>query len=231
MTQVIEVSATPMTVVAMEESVSVISIAEQGPTGAQGATGATGATGSQGIQGATGATGATGAAGAAGANGQGVPTGGTTGQILTKTSNTDFDTAWQTLSQDAGVQAITSTITWTGTTAPSGTAYNYYWWRRIGNDVQLIIAMCYATAGSAVSAVEIVWPSDLPAPYQWTGFTGASAMIWHHVCNFSNSLSSSGNTGRAMIKRNAADDGFVIYATASSGSHKIFMINLNYKAA
>ena len=33
-----------------------------------------------------------------GANGQGVPTGGTSGQILTKDSGADFDTSWQALS-------------------------------------------------------------------------------------------------------------------------------------
>lgn len=38
--------------------------------------------------------GATGAAGADGAAGQGVPTGGTTNQILAKASNTNFDTQW-----------------------------------------------------------------------------------------------------------------------------------------
>lgn len=58
------------------------------PTGPRGPAGATGATG------AAGATGATGAAGADGADGQGVPVGGTTGQVLAKATATDFDTAW-----------------------------------------------------------------------------------------------------------------------------------------
>lgn len=62
----------------------------QGPEGAQGPTGAAGATG------ATGATGAAGAAGATGDDGEGVPTGGTTGQVLAKNSGTDFDTEWIT---------------------------------------------------------------------------------------------------------------------------------------
>ena len=59
-----------------------------GPTGATGAAGATGATGP------TGATGATGAAGTNGTNGVGVPTGGTTGQVLAKNSGTNYDTIW-----------------------------------------------------------------------------------------------------------------------------------------
>jgi hypothetical protein len=40
--------------------------------------------------------GLTGLTGTAGTNGQGVPTGGTTGQVLTKTSATDYAASWQT---------------------------------------------------------------------------------------------------------------------------------------
>ena len=61
---------------------------DQGATGAVGPTGSTGATGSPGPPGPTGASGATGAAG------QGVPVGGTTGQVLAKNTATDYDTNW-----------------------------------------------------------------------------------------------------------------------------------------
>jgi hypothetical protein len=82
-----------------------------GPQGPQGATGATGPQGIQGVQGipgpggppgSTGATGPQGAVGPAGATGSqgpagpGVPVGGTTGQVLAKTSATDFATTWST---------------------------------------------------------------------------------------------------------------------------------------
>jgi len=50
--------------------------------------------GPQGPTGATGATGAAGADGADGADGVGVDAGGTTGQVLAKASNTDYDTEW-----------------------------------------------------------------------------------------------------------------------------------------
>jgi len=61
------------------------------PRGDVGATGSTGATGSQGP------------AGADGADGEGVPVGGTTGQVLTKVDNTDYNTSWQ----DAGGSGLT----------------------------------------------------------------------------------------------------------------------------
>lgn len=45
-------------------------------------------------KGNTGATGSTGATGAQGDPGEGIPTGGTTGQVLAKNSNTNYDTEW-----------------------------------------------------------------------------------------------------------------------------------------
>ena len=49
------------------------------------------------IKGTTGDTGATGAAGTDGTNGEGVPTGGTAGQILSKIDSTDYNTQWSDL--------------------------------------------------------------------------------------------------------------------------------------
>ena len=69
----------------------------QGPAGADGATGPAGPAGPAGADGPAGpagADGATGPAGADGADGQGVPIGGTTGQILAKNSGADYDTQW-----------------------------------------------------------------------------------------------------------------------------------------
>ena len=54
----------------------------------------TGAKGDKGDPGDDGAPGAAGATGAAGVPGQGVATGGTTGQVFTKASNTNYDTEW-----------------------------------------------------------------------------------------------------------------------------------------
>src|SRR6476646_1664261 len=51
---------------------------------------------------AAGAIGLTGATGPAGSNGVGVPTGGTTNQVLAKTSNTDYATAWVNAASGSG---------------------------------------------------------------------------------------------------------------------------------
>lgn len=64
----------------------------------QGATGATGATGPQGETGPAGPTGPQGPQGEKGDDGVGIPSGGTTGQVLKKASGTDYDTEWGTAS-------------------------------------------------------------------------------------------------------------------------------------
>lgn len=66
----------------------------QGPQGLTGPQGDIGPAGSQGPQGATGPVGATGPAGLQGTAGQGVPTGGTAGQLLSKIDGTNYNTQW-----------------------------------------------------------------------------------------------------------------------------------------
>jgi len=75
----------------------------QGPAGPQGPKGDTGATGPQGPQGVpgptgpqgtTGATGSQGPAGSQGPPGQGVPAGGSAGQLLAKIDATNYNTQW-----------------------------------------------------------------------------------------------------------------------------------------
>jgi len=62
--------------------------------GVEGPAGPTGSTGATGPAGPTGATGSTGATGATGATGPGVAAGGSTDQILAKSSGTDYATTW-----------------------------------------------------------------------------------------------------------------------------------------
>ena len=77
----------------------------QGPQGEKGETGATGAQGEQGVQGPQGPQGVQ---GPAGQNGVGVIAGGTTGQVLAKKSNTDYDTEWQTPSSSGMTNPMTA---------------------------------------------------------------------------------------------------------------------------
>ena len=74
----------------------------RGPAGADGGEGPRGAQGPQGLQGVKGDTGAQGEKGDKGDTGEGVPTGGTTGQVLAKNSGTDYDTHWVNQSGGGG---------------------------------------------------------------------------------------------------------------------------------
>lgn len=100
----------------------------QGPKGDKGDTGATGSQGPQGNPGATGSQGPQGNPGPTGPAGPGVIPGGTTGQALTKKSNTDYDTQWVTIAGGGGgapvyeqpTAPVTSTIgaVWIDTDEP-----------------------------------------------------------------------------------------------------------------
>lgn len=106
----------------------------QGLQGIQGPAGNDGAQGPQGIQGIQGATGDTGAQGPAG---QGVPVGGTTGQVLAKASATNYDTEWVTagggsdpwtyakLSQDFSTTSATAVDTGLAFTPSANTSYEF----------------------------------------------------------------------------------------------------------
>lgn len=75
---------------------------EQGPEGPQGPKGDPGEQGPEGPQGPKGDPGAQGEPGPAG---QGVPAGGTTGQVLRKTSGNDYETEWAAVPQQLWTQS------------------------------------------------------------------------------------------------------------------------------
>ena len=87
---------------------------DTGATGPQGPQGIQGDTGPQGPQGDTGATGAQGPPGNDGADGQGVPAGGTTGQVLEKIDATDFNTQWATPSGGGSFDSYPAAFTLSG---------------------------------------------------------------------------------------------------------------------
>lgn len=86
-----------------------------GPSGPQGEPGIQGETGPSGPAGPTGATGPQGERGETGQPGQGVPAGGTIGQVLAKTGNEDYNTAWENPS-DLEIIPVLDVGTITGTT-------------------------------------------------------------------------------------------------------------------
>lgn len=104
----VEILETDQVVEIPQETVTIVEVGIQGPTGPPGADGAPGQDGADGQDGVDGAQGPQGPPGTPGTNGTngtngvGVPTGGTTGQVLTKTSGADYATQWSTPSGGAG---------------------------------------------------------------------------------------------------------------------------------
>lgn len=90
-------------------SVRTFTFAFTGIKGAKGDQGPAGQKGEQGEQGPQGTAGAKGDQGDQGPAGEGVPTGGTAGQVLTKVDGTNYNTQWSTLTIPSGDQLMTGT--------------------------------------------------------------------------------------------------------------------------
>lgn len=111
------------------------------------------------------------------------------------------------------------TITWTGTTAPSGATNHSYRLTQVGKCVTLHIALVFATNGAGLTAVQMTLPSGAPTPVQPTGLTAASTNMYPvngQIVNSANTILSS--SSRGFLRNNSAGNGFEIlinFATAA----------------
>jgi hypothetical protein len=120
----------------------------------------------------------------------------------------------------------TGTITWSGTTAPSGATNHSYRWTRIGKMVTINISLVYATAGASLNQVVITLPADAPTPVQPTGLTSASNMLYPTIAqvNIGNQSTLTSATVRGMMRNNAANNGFeFLINTAAQASINAFV--------
>jgi hypothetical protein len=98
-----------------------------------------------------------------------VPTGGTDGQILTKTSSTDYATAWEDIPESAGIIASATppldiNSIWFNT--ENGSAYIYY------DDFWTSISGAGSGGTSSIKLNEQIISQDYSIP---TGYNGISA--------------------------------------------------------
>lgn len=117
-----------------------------------------------------------------------------------------------------GKQTLSATgLVFTGTTAPSGTATLTYNFAQVGNLVTVSIKMLYTVAGTAITAVSIPFPSDLPTPIQPNGFTSASEKLYIGVGQLSTSKTViSATLGSCFVRNNSANSGYDIVITGAS---------------
>jgi hypothetical protein len=109
------------------------------------------------------------------------------------------------------------TITWTGTTAPSGSSNLVYRAVQVGSMVTLTWRMEYAVAGSTLTKATFDLPAGLPTPASPTGMS-ANELVWSGTGNLSTSMTGTSST-RVNIYRNSGDTGFEIQMEASSGNY------------
>jgi len=128
-----------------------------------------------------------------------------------------------------GVQTYSGTITWTGTTAPSGTTNHSYNWTRIGNLVTLNITLNYGTAGSALTAVTLALPADCPTPKEQSGLGAANEILYFGTGQVTTaSTATNSNLVRAFLRVNAADNGYELGMSTSSAAYKNANITIQY---
>lgn len=126
----------------------------------------------------------------------------------------------------------TGTITWTATTAPSGTTNHSYRWTRIGNLVNLNIALVFSVAGGSVSQVVLTLPADAPTPAKPAGLTAASNTLYPVNYQFVANIAANppNATQRSILRSNAANNGFEIVALNTSTTVIATYFTIQYTA-
>lgn len=92
--------------------------------------------------------------------------------------------------------AYGGTVSFTGTTAPSGTATLRYTWNQIGNLVTFRFDFLYTTASAGLNSIFWDFPSDMPQPTFNASFTTQPTP---YICNGGTAL----NVGVATTNRNS----------------------------
>lgn len=88
---------------------------------------------------------------------------------LYSVSQVDSALAAKVDSASALNQVFSGTITWTGTTAPSGTATTRYSWTRVGKIVFFHFRFSWTVAGTSLTVAQWIFPNDFPIPDITTG--------------------------------------------------------------
>lgn len=182
----------------------------QGETGATGPAGEPGPAGPQGDAGATGAQGPAGTPGAQGPAGPGVPTGGTTGQVLAKNSATDYDTGWTTPTGGAGTLTMpqgrltlqTATPVMTSTQSLKTTIYYTPY---VGNQIPIYDGSSYTMTTFSEISVATTDTSKNPAAIgaskvnDWFVWNDAGTLRLTHGPDWTNDTTRSAGTALVMV--------------------------------
>jgi len=154
--------------------------------------------------------------------------------MLANNTNATANMTAQTFNAQ-GSQTYSGTITWTGTTQPSGATNHTINWTQVGNLVTLRISLVYAAAGSALTAVQMALPTGAgapPTPLVPAGYSAASALDVLYYG--SGQISTTTNTApailfRAYLRVNAATTGYeLIITTTNTQNARVANMTIQY---
>lgn len=134
------------------------------------------------------------------------------------------------LSGSSEVLKTTPSITFVGTSAPSGVENKSYNYQIVGKRVTFDFFADYSVSGT-VSAIVIQLPSEIPPPIVPIGFAGASVLLYIGSGNMANTLtgiSASPSDIFAGIRRNLANTGFEFVICGQQFSYKTFRMTISY---
>jgi len=181
---------------------------DPGPTGPTGPKGDTGDTGPEGPTGATGATGATGPTGPTGATGpqgdpgEGVPVGGTTGQVLAKATDSDYDTEWVDQSGGGGTPPGSDTEVLFNDGGAFGADANFVWDKtndRLGVQTDSPLAAAHIVSETGSTTADVASISGSLVDETSAATTSGSISVVPEFAALTGSSAAYGPTGSGFI--------------------------------
>ncbi|MEC4050603.1 hypothetical protein OX284_014280 [Flavobacterium sp. SUN046] len=125
--------------------------------------------------------------------------------------------ATETTYKSIAEQSFSPTVTWGGTTAPSGALTANYSWIQIGNQVTVRMNFTYSVAGTAITSMLFSLMSDLPTPFVPSGTNNSNAFLYSGIASMLISQTNAASTYyKASIRRNSANNGFDVYIAGAS---------------
>jgi hypothetical protein len=135
--------------------------------------------------------------------------------------------------KDIAQQVYSGSITWTGTTPPSGSTNHSYRWSQVGKLVTLRLTLIYANAGVALTSVICALPSDLPTPEIPSGSTANGSALYNGSGTLATAvvgdgMSTSVNGGISELKINSGGTGYEIKIHRGSAGYRTARATIQY---
>ena len=153
--------------------------------------------------------------------------------FMANNTNATANTAETTYKQFASA-TYSGSITWTGTTAPSGTTNHTYSWNQVGKLVTIRINLIYSVAGSTLTQVACALPSDCPTPEIPSGIGAANDVISYGSGMLTTNLNTTSSATAVLfsaLRVNPTATGYEIAIPRASANYRYAYATIQYFAA